>query len=89
MENIPQPADTPYTVGDEVRVYVEEDDVDSRFHGLVCEVVDDIPDDFNKESGRALDKHHYELRRSNTNEILPISFRHFDLVPAEEWPNRE
>lgn len=89
MENIPQPADTPYAVGDTVRIYLGEDDTDARFHGLVCEIVEDVPDDLGEESGRTLDNHQYELRRADTKEVLPISFRHFDLVPAEEWPQRE
>ena len=86
MENIPQPADTPYTEGDTVRIYLGEDDEDARFHGLVCRVMKNVSDDLGEESGRALDSCQYDLRRVDTKELLPISFRHFDLVPVEEWP---
>jgi len=89
VENIPQPADEPYSPGDKVRIYLSDDDLDAQYHGLVCEVIEDNPDDLDDLSGRDLDKHHYQLRRLDTTEILPIHLRHVDLVPASEWPKRE
>ena len=89
MENIPQPADRPYSLGDRVRVYLSEDDPDARYHGLVCEIAGDNPDDLDKSSGRELDRHHYKIRRVDTGQVLPVHFRHSDLVPETEWPKRE
>jgi len=89
MENIPQPADKPYSLGERVRVYLSEDDPDAGYHGLVCEIVGDTPDDLDKSSGRDLDRHHYKLRRLNTDQVLLVHFRHSDLVPEAEWPKRE
>jgi hypothetical protein len=89
MENIPQPADDPYSSGDRVRVYLSKDDPDAEYHGLVCEVIDVTPDDLDKLSGRELDKHHYKIRRVDTDQVLPVHFRHSDLVPEAEWPKRE
>jgi hypothetical protein len=89
MKNIPQPADDPYSSGDQVRVYFSEDDPDAEYHALVCEVVDDTPDDLDRLSGRELDKHQYKIRHVDTGQILPIHFRHSDLVPAAKWPKRE
>lgn len=45
MENIPQPASSPYESGDRVRIYLSADDMDALYHGLVCEVLEDEPDD--------------------------------------------
>lgn len=89
MENIPQPADGPYSEGDRVRVYLSDDDLDAKYHGLVCEVVEDTPDDLDELTGREIDSHHYKLQRTDTDEELPMWFRHADLVPLEEWPKRE
>jgi len=75
--------------GDRVRIYVDEGDPDSQFHGLVCEVVADHPDDLGNETGRDIDSHHYQLRRVETGDELRVAFRHGDLVPESEWPVRE
>ena len=84
MEDIPQPATDPYAPGDHVRVYLSESDTDGKYHGLVCEVMTDEPDDLGTETGRPLDSHRYELRRVDTDTTLPVQFRHRDLVPAAE-----
>ncbi len=44
MENIFQPAEKAYSEGVRVRIYLSEDDPDARYHGLVCEVIEDISD---------------------------------------------
>lgn len=89
MENIPQPSNSPYEVGERVRIYLGEDDIDSRYHGLVCEILEDQPDGLDELTGRELDSHHYRLRRLDTGDELPLSFRHSDLVPESEWPARD
>jgi len=82
MKNIPQPAANPYDPGDRVRVYLSKSDRDIKYHGLVCEVITDAPDDLGIETGRPLDSHRYELRRVDTDTTLPVRFRHHNLVPA-------
>lgn len=89
MENIPQPSSQPYEEGDRIRIYLSDDDMDAQYHGLVCEVIDDSPDDLGDMTGREVDSHHYDLKRVDTGERLPLSFRHADLVPESEWPKRE
>jgi len=89
MENIPQPADEPYSPGDKVHIYLSDEDLDAQYYGLVCEVLEDNPDDLDDLSGRELDKHHYQLRRLDSNKVLPIHFRYVDLIPASGWPKRE
>lgn len=83
MEDVPQPSRDQYSVGDQVQVYVGPTDLDSQYHGLVCEVVDVRIDNFNSETGRTNDAYLYTLKDAKTGEKLPISFRHQDLVPAE------
>jgi len=84
MEDIPQPATDPYVPGDHVRVSLSKSDSDVKYHGLVCEVITDTPDDLGTETGRPLDSHRYELRRVDTETTLPVRFRHHNLVPAAE-----
>jgi hypothetical protein len=48
-----------------------------------CEIVDVLTDDLGTETGRATDGYSYILQDVETDEELPISFRHQDLVPAE------
>jgi len=67
-----------------MRVYLSESDTDSKYHGLVCEVIADEPDGLGTETGRPLDSHRYELRQVDTDTTLPVRFRHHDLVPATE-----
>jgi hypothetical protein len=89
MENIPQPSDSPYDVGQRVRIYLSDDDIDAQYHGLVCEIIGDEPDDLGDLTGRDVDSHHYRLRRIDTGDELSLSFRHEDLVAESEWPVRE
>lgn len=83
MKDIPQPSCEPYSVGDYVQVYVSSNDIDSRFHGIVCEITKIFTDDLGSETGRITDAYSYTLHDVDTDEKLPISFRHHDLVPAE------
>jgi hypothetical protein len=82
MTDIPQPSDEAYSVGDQVKVYIGPDDPDSEYHGTVCEVVSIIEDDLDIETGRHSDAYSYKVRSSETDTLLPISFRHRDLVPV-------
>ena len=86
MENIPQPSNSPYEKGERVRIYLSDNDVDSQYHGLACEVIADVPDDLSDSTGREIDSHSYRLRRVDTGVELPILFRQEDLVPESEWP---
>lgn len=89
MEDVPQPADQPYEEGDTVYIYLSDEDPDSRFHGTRCTVLEDEPDDLAEVAGRELEKHHYRLQRVDTGDILPVSFRHADLVPESEGPEED
>lgn len=82
MEDIPQPSPNPYDPGENVRVYLDPDDPDSRFHGVTCVVVDRFDDDLDRETGRDLDRYSYRVRRVD-GDVLPVQFRHSDLVPEE------
>lgn len=86
MDEIPQPTDEPYSPGDQVRIYIASDDPDKRFHGNVCEVLDIFTDDLDSETGRQLDRYSYRLQRVESNDELPVTFRHRDLVPASDSP---
>jgi len=81
MEDIPQPASSPYEPGDTVKVYIDESDPDSRFHGERCEVVDVFTDSLGEETGRDLDQYSYRVRATSNGGSLPVQFRHRDLVP--------
>lgn len=81
--DVPQPAEEPYEVGDTVRVYLSEDDIDARYHDRICVVVADEPDELDDLTGREIDRHHYKLREVDSENELPISFRHSDLIPVE------
>jgi len=82
MEEIPQPSDDPYSVGDRVQVYIKMDDPDSQYHGTICEVVEVLNDNLDIATGRDLDAYSYKVRDIESNSELPISFRHRDLVPV-------
>jgi len=84
MEDIPQPASDPYSVGDRVKIYVGSDDPDSRYHGVVCEIDSILRDDLGEETGRTIDAYSYTAQGVESGEVLPISFRHRDLVPVED-----
>ena len=79
MEDIPQPADEPYSPGDEVRIYLSKDDPDSRYHGKTGRVVDVLTDSLSKETERKLDSLSYSIVVNG--EELAVWFRHRDLVP--------
>ena len=83
MEDIPQPSNERYSIGDRVRIYLDSEDPDSEHHGRVCEVTDVLSDDLEAETGRATDSHLYEVEDVMTGQELPVSFRHRDLVPVE------
>ena len=83
MKNIPQPSTAAYSVNDLVQIYLGADDPDIQYHGMMCEVTEVHTDDLDTETGRSTDAYSYTLRNLETEDELPISFRHHDLVPAE------
>lgn len=83
MEEIPQPSPTPHSEGDRVRVYLDPDDPDASHHDTVCVVAEVHVDDLDGETGRELDAYSYTLRDTDTDEELPVGFRHWDLVPVD------
>lgn len=84
MEDIPQPASDQYSVDDRVKIYVGSDDPDSRYHGVVCEIISIRRDDLGEETGRTIDAYSYTFQEIESGEVLPISFRHRDLVLVED-----
>ena len=83
MEDIPQPSAGTYDISDIVEVHVGRDDPDARYDGTVCEVVDVFDDDLDVHTGRSMDSSSYRLRDVETGDMLPVSFRHRDLIPTE------
>jgi len=83
LDDISQPAPEPYSVSDIVRIYLGPNDPDSRYHGMICEIAEVAIDDLDSQTGRSLDAYTYTVQSLETEEELPISFRHRDLVPAE------
>jgi hypothetical protein len=84
IEDIPQPASDSYSVGDRVQIYIGSDDPDTRYHGVVCEVVDVLTDDLDTETGRTIDAYSYNVQNVESGEELPVLFRHRDLIPVED-----
>lgn len=83
MEDVPQPSREPYDEGDEVRIYLAEDDVDGHLHATSEVVVDRFTDSLGEQTGRELDSYSYRLRARN-GELLDVEFRHRDLDPTDE-----
>ncbi|WP_436932682.1 hypothetical protein [Halosimplex halobium] len=79
MEDVPQPSDSPYEVGDKVRVYLSRDDPDSRHHGETGTVVDVLTDSLSEETDRLLDSYSYRIETDEGE--IDVWFRHRDLVP--------
>ena len=84
MEDVPQPASEPYAVGERVQIYLGPDDPDASHHGTVCAVLDVLVDDLGTETERPMDAYSYTLRDVDTDERLPVPFRHRDLVPVTD-----
>ena len=85
MEDIPQPKNEPYQRGENVQIYLGENDAETDFHELECTIVDRFKDDLDSETGRELDAYSYRLRQRGENDPLPVQFRHFDLVPTGSY----
>lgn len=83
MESIPQPGDSPYSVGTTAEIYIDPRDPDSQYHGMTVEVTDVHTDDLSEETGRGLDAYSYSVKDTVTGKSIPIQFRHSDLVPVE------
>ena len=80
----PQPATEPYSTGDRVSVYIGEADIDAEYHNTECIVIDRFTDELDRETGRETDQYTYRLETQNTGEVLPVDFRHADLVPVQQ-----
>jgi len=52
MEDIPQPSNDPYSVGDHVQIYLASDDPDNQYHSVVCEVVEIHEDNLSTSQSR-------------------------------------
>lgn len=81
-EDIPQPASEPYTEGDQVKVYLAEDDVEAAHHGTTGVVVETLRDSLGEETGRSTDSMSYRIETDEG--VVKTWFRHHDLVPATE-----
>lgn len=81
MEDIPQPADEPYSEGDEVAVYLDERDPDAQHRGETGVVTEVLEDSLDEETGRGLDAYSYRIEVEGDE--LDVWFRHMDLVPAD------
>jgi hypothetical protein len=79
----PQPSPEPYEPGDKVRIYLGESDPDVEYHGTDCIVVERLADNLSRETGRELDQYSYQVKREDSDERLPVTFRHRDLVPGK------
>jgi len=67
-----------------VQIYIDSDDPDSQYQGVICEIVSVITDDLSAETSRSIDAYSYAVQDVESSEELPISFRHRDLVPVED-----
>lgn len=86
MTERPHSVRNPYNVGDQVRLYLGADDPKVQYHGTVCEIVAVLTGGLGPETGRPTDVYAYTLRNVETNEELPVTFRHRDVVPIEDTP---
>lgn len=82
--DVPQPASEPYAEGDRVVVYLGQDDPDEEFHGTEGIVVERIEDTLNDVTDRSLDRFLYRVKPLSAETVLPLDFRHTDLVPATQ-----
>jgi len=81
--DVPQPASEPYAPGDLVEVYLAEDDPDAEYHGTAGVIAERLEDDLHSETGRSLDQFQYRVEKESTGEVLPVDFRHSDLVQPD------
>lgn len=73
----------PYSLDDEVRIYLEPTDPDAHTHGRVYEIIDILADDLDIQTDCSMDAYSYMLRELETGEALPLAFHHQDLVPID------
>lgn len=83
MEDIPQPPNSPYSIGETVKIHLSDDDPDAEYNDTVCEIVDVLADDFDKHTNRSTDGFLYTVQEIGSNEVISITFRHRDLIPAD------
>ena len=84
----PTPKSEPYAVDDRVRVHLADEEAEIPYEGAICRVVHAFtprPDDESEEgteTRREMDEAAYRLEDESSGEVLPVVFRHRDLVPA-------
>ena len=81
--------DEPYAVGDRVEVRLADDDAESPFEGTTGQIVHVFAERPGAETGtdgeteREMDRAAYRIEDAETEETLPVVFRHQDLLPAD------
>lgn len=86
---VPQPSEEPYSTGDHVVIYVGPDDPEESFHGVEAIVTERFEDSLGENTERELDSYLYQIKAVESDEIMSVDFRHFDLVPADEFKESE
>lgn len=71
-----------YQIGDEVRIDLEQDDIDQRYDGMIGKIVEIGEDDLGGLTGDPEDDNMYTIELRN-GEIPSIHFRYRDLQPLE------
>ncbi|WP_227379927.1 hypothetical protein [Haladaptatus halobius] len=61
MKDVPQPANDPYQLDDDVQVYVSETNPDSVHHEKEGTITDVLQDTLGDETGRELDSYSYRI----------------------------
>jgi hypothetical protein len=88
MTDTSAPPAEPYDVDDRVRVRLADGDAESPFEDAVGRVVHVFTDEPGMESApgadRELDRASYRLEDAESGDVLPVVFRHRDLIPADE-----
>ncbi len=86
----PTPPAEPYAVDDRVRVRLADEGAESSYEGTSCRVVHVFtpkPDDGSEDDAdrqREMDAAAYRLEDESSGEVLPVVFRHRDLIPAPD-----
>lgn len=86
----PTPDAEPYAADDRVRVSLADEEAESPYEGSVCRVVHVFapgPDDGSEDDAdrqREMDDAAYRLEDESSGEVLPVVFRHRDLIPVAD-----
>lgn len=86
----PTPNAEPYAVDDRVRVRLADEAAESPYEGTSCRVVHVFTPEPDDETGddadtrREMDDAAYRLEDESSGEVLPVVFRHRDVVPEPD-----